>query len=242
MHRRDREVELELATPLAADKEDQLAEAVAGIVQEEDAHGNHVHLAADHPAETLDRIAEAVADRSGFLRRRDLLQLRRQLPVPVDHPARNGRPTLALRPFRPGVDEDPWIRSNNRAFADHPDQGHETRATFESRAAEGWFDPADLLLLDDAARPGELAGSCWTKRHPPSADDPPLGEIYVIGVDPARQGEGLGPALVLGGLDHLAERGLRTAVLYVDMDNHPARALYDRLGFGLHRRRRVYER
>ncbi len=242
VHARDREVEVELATPLPADAVEPLSEAVSRVVLGEEAKGNHVHLAAEHPADVLDAVAEAVADRTGFGDRRDLLQMRRALPVEPDHPARGTGYALRLRPFRAGLDEDAWIRSNNRAFADHPDQGRETRATLGARMAEAWFDPDDLLLLDDPERPGELAGSCWTKRHPPTVTDPALGEIYVIGVDPSRQGRGLGPALVLGGLDHLAGRGLPTAVLYVDLDNRPARALYDRLGFTIHRRRRVYRR
>jgi mycothiol synthase len=199
-------------------------------------------LAADHPGGAIHPLPEAVADAAGLTDRRDLFQLRRSLPVPADHPARATAPPVATRPFVPGVDDDPWVRTNNRAFADHPDQGRETRGTLADRMAEPWFEPADFLVLDDTDRPGELAGSCWTKIHPadPATERLALGEIYVIGVDPARQGDQLGPALVLAGLDHLASRGLTTAVLYVDGSNRGARRLYDRLGFTVHSRRRVY--
>ena len=56
------------------------------------------------------------------------------------------------------------------------------------------------------SRPAELLGFHWTKVH--GAD---LGEVYVVGVDPAAQGRGLGATLTLVGLHHLAERlsGLR---------------------------------
>jgi mycothiol synthase len=199
-------------------------------------------LAADHPGRAIHPLPEAVADAAGLTDRRDLFQLHRNLPVPADHPVRADLPVVATRAFEPGVDDDAWIRTNNRAFADHPDQGRETPATLRDRMAEPWFDPADFLVLDDADRPGELAGSCWTKIHPadPTTDRVALGEIYVIGVDPARQGDQLGPALVLAGLDHLASRGLATTVLYVDESNTGARRLYDRLGFTVHARRRVY--
>src|SRR5436305_395896 len=79
------------------------------------------------------------------------------------------------------------------------------------RAAQPWFDPDGFLLHE---RDGALAGFCWTKVHP--GYDPPLGEIYVIAVHPDFQGQGLGRALAVAGLDWLADRGLGTAMLYVD--------------------------
>ena len=130
---------------------------------------------------------------------------------------------------------------NNRAFADHPDQRGQTRADIEAKQREPWFDPSGFLLLDadpDGPRAGHLDGFCWTKVH--AGVDPPLGEIFVIGVDPSAHGRGLGRALTVAGLDHLAARGLTIAMLYVDESNAGARRMYDRLGFELHQRDRVY--
>jgi mycothiol synthase len=59
----------------------------------------------------------------------------------------------------------------------------------------------------------------------------PIGEVYVVGVDPSAQGRGLGKALTVAGLLWLHSRGLPQAMLYVESDNAPARATYAGLGF-----------
>lgn len=230
----------------AGDEVDRAVLELQDLLQEMDRDGIDVLLAADHPPHELDPLPEAVADAVGLTERRDLLQMRRPLPLEADHPSRSNAPAVATRPFRPGVDDEAWLRVNNRAFSDHPDQGNEDATTLAARMSESWFDASDFLVADEAddgPAAGELVGFCWTKVHAPvPGGEDALGEIYVIGVDPRHRGEGLGPPLVLAGLDHLASKGIGTAVLYVDATNEPARRLYDRLGFEVHRRRRVYTR
>src|SRR3954452_14443969 len=133
---------------------------------------------------------------------------------------------LETRAFAPNPDEDACLDVNNRAFDWHPEQGGWTRDTILEREKQAWFD-ADGFLLHE--RDGRLAGFCWTKVH--ADHDPPLGEIYVIAVDPDFAGRGLGRKLVLAGLDHLAEEGLRVGMLYVDAANSRAVDLYRDLGF-----------
>lgn len=150
-------------------------------------------------------------------------QHRMEVPLPLDPP---GPPPagVALRSFRTGTDEAAWLRVNNRAFANHPEQGGWVEAVLARRMDEPWFD-ADGFLL--AWRGDALVGSCWTKVHTGG-----IGEIFVIGVDPDAQGIGLGRYLVLAGLDDLARRrGCTAGSLYVAADNPVAIGLYESLGF-----------
>ncbi|HEY0117688.1 MAG TPA: mycothiol synthase [Cellulomonas sp.] len=140
------------------------------------------------------------------------------------------RPGLVVRAFAPGHDEDAWLAVNARAFADHPDQGRWTPHDLAAREREPWFDPAGFLLAERAE--GTLAGFVWTKVHPAGElAAEPVGEIYVLGVDPSAQGAGLGRALTAAGLDHLVGHGLGTAVLWVAGDNAAAIRTYRRAGF-----------
>jgi mycothiol synthase len=179
---------------------------------------------------------DEAASRAGFRRQRELLQMRVALPLAE---ATAWPPGVAVRPFVPGQDDAAWLTVNNRAFAGHPEQGGWVESTLARRVAEPWFDPKGFLLAFDAEG---LAGFCWTKIHPATDGDPDLGEIFVIGVDPSRKGMGLGRPLVVAGLSSLADRGVRTGMLFVDGANQAALRLYESLGFTTHRRDRAYER
>lgn len=171
-------------------------------------------------AATADDVAHLEAEGLRVVRR--LHQLR--VPLPLAETT-----DLPTRPFRPGEDDEAWLAVNNRAFSWHPDQGGWTPDVLQGRMAEPWFDPEGFLLHE---RDGRLAGFCWTKVH--ADHDPPLGEIYVIAVDPDFAGQGLGRALTVAGLQHLAGRGLTVGMLYVESTNEPALKLYEALGFTRH--------
>jgi mycothiol synthase len=171
--------------------------------------------------------AAAFAARNGFDRARVLWQMRRSLLDPLPEiPFPEG---VTVRSFRPGSDEQAWVGVNARAFAGHPEQGRWTLDDILSREAEPWFDPAGFLLAVDIT--DTLLGFHWTKVHPASDDGPAVGEIYVLGVDPSGHRRGLGAALSVAGLRHLAASGLTVAGLYVDESNTAAVKLYRGLGF-----------
>ena len=172
----------------------------------------------DHPA------ARALAASHALEPIRELLQLRR--PAPEVPSAPELLPTSGtVETFRVGTDEDEWVALNARVFAHHPEQGSVTRADLEQLESEPWFEADDFLVLRDDSR---MVGYCWLK-----VEDG-IGEFYVVGVDPTRQGGGAGRALMAAGFARLAERGIRTAALYVDADNVAAVGLYRSLGFETH--------
>jgi mycothiol synthase len=131
-------------------------------------------------------------------------------------------PGVTIRGYRDS-DADEVIRVNAAAFAHHPEQGAMDASNLAERMAEPWFDHDGLLVAD--AGDGLLAFH-WTKQHSPE-----LGEVYVVAVDPAAQGRGLGKAVTAAGLAHLTSRGVRRIILYVESDNAPAIATYSKLGF-----------
>ena len=190
--------------------------------------------------------AGALAASLGFRRSRVLLQLRRPLDA-ARLPEVRLPDGVTVRTFEVGRDEQAWTELNNLAFADHPDQGGWSLDEVQLREKEPWFDPAGFFL---AEQEGRLVAFHWTKvhgghephdhapdhDHPDSEhhDHPPIGEVYIVGVDPAEQGRGLGPALTLLGLHSLRERGLESVLLYVDESNVAAVRTYERLGFTRH--------
>lgn len=178
--------------------------------------------------------AKNLAEKNGLTHSRTVIQMRRSLTDAI--PEIDTK--IPIRNFLPGLDNEAWIAANNRAFIDHPEQSNWKARDLEIRTKEEWFDPRGFLI---AEIDNQLAGFCWTKIHgghthqhsasEPEHDHDPIGEIYIMGVDPKFQGRGIGRAVTIAGLKHLRYEGIFSAMLYVDSDNAGAIALYSSLGF-----------
>lgn len=184
---------------------------------------------AHHTLEPARRTAAAL----GLQVARELLQMRRSLRDPPEPSVPSG---VRIRTYRGVEDDAELLRVNNAAFAWHPEQGGWTAAELAARRSEPWFDPQGLFLaFPDPPVTGELLGFHWTKVH---LDEPGLGEVYVVGVDPKAQGRGLGRALTAVGVAALARRLAGaddpTVALYVEADNTAAVRTYQQLGFSVY--------
>lgn len=181
-----------------------------------------------------------LAAQLGFEVQRQLAFMRRPLTNP---PAEPSFPAgVVVRPYRAGVDDDEFLRVNNAAFEGHPENGGWNAEEFAQRRSLDWFDPAGLLM---AWQDDRCVGFHWTKWHAHDSDEvpahDPVGEVYVLAVDPQAHRSGLGRALLRAGLRHLHDRGCRQAILYVDCASTGAVALYESEGFVIEYREVCYQ-
>jgi mycothiol synthase len=215
---RDQELELRLLA------EARSAVAVAG--------GGTLHAWAYRVTEP----SQTAPARAGFALQRRLACMCRPLSETPAAPAPPGG--MQLTAYRPGAgdpqeagsagDDAELLRVNNAAFAGHPENGGWGEPELAALRAREWFDPEGVIC---AWWGGKLAGFHWTKIHRDVAGGP--GEVYVLAVDPDAQGHGLGRVLLEAGLAHLAHRGCKEAILYVDRANTGAVALYESAGFAV---------
>jgi mycothiol synthase len=133
-----------------------------------------------------------------------------------------------IRAFNPAEDKDLWLALNNKIFTNHPDQGNWALADLENRMTENWFDAEGFFL---AVKGNEIVGFVWTKIHQDLVNQDPVGELYVVGVDPDHAHQGIGRAVSVAAINYLIEKGLKRSMLYVDADNEKGLGLYTSLGF-----------
>ena len=155
---------------------------------------------------------------------RHILKIHRLLNDPLPTAKRE----FTIRTFNPAADKERWLALNNKIFTNHPDQGNWALADLENRMAENWFDPEGFFL---AVKGNEIVGFVWTKIHQDLVNQDPVGELYVVGVDPDHAHQGIGRAVSVAAINYLIEKGLKRSMLYVDADNEKGLGLYTSLGF-----------
>ncbi|WP_255574071.1 mycothiol synthase [Austwickia sp. TVS 96-490-7B] len=165
--------------------------------------------------------SQEIADTHALVAVRDLWRMSRPLHG-IDDREPTWPPGHRVTTYTPEDGPD-WVALNARSFAHHGEQGRMSLDDLRTREREPWFDPAGFFLVRDAEN--RVVAFHWTK-----VEDG-IGEVYVVGVDPDRQGLGLGKAVTAVGLSHLRARGLDTVELYVDGDNIAAIRTYQKLGF-----------
>ncbi|WP_185744307.1 mycothiol synthase [Arachnia propionica] len=163
--------------------------------------------------------ARALAEHLGLRPVRELLHMGRSLTAATPAAPPEG---VHIGTFT-DADATAVVAVNRAAFRNHPEQGRLDLDGFRALTRQPWFDPAGLLT---ARIEGQLVGFHWTKRH-----DATTGEVYVLAVDPAFEGRGIGRALLDHGLAHLTAVGCRTVELYVEADQPRVVALYRASGF-----------
>ena len=134
--------------------------------------------------------------------------------------------TLAVRPAR-AEDLDAIVRLEEASFK------------------EAW--PAEMLACELAHPRALLLVASDGEAEPPAGyaafrHAAGEAELLRLAVVPGERRRGIARALVAAGLERLVREGVQVCFLEVRMDNAPAIALYERMGFARIGRRRGYYR
>lgn len=100
-----------------------------------------------------------------------------------------------------------------------------SESTFSEYAAAAMLRNGRVYLLSSA---DQVIGTCVTMR---CWDRPNEAMILSMGIKPGWRGQGLGQVFIRGVLQKLRQRGLRSACLYVGVDNRRAIKVYEDVGF-----------
>jgi len=134
-----------------------------------------------------------------------------------------------------------FFQTYHDAFKERPRFPHWSEETWRRNftGGEGFRPDLSLLLLEGAEPVGFALCYMQTEAGPEPTTE---GWIVQMGVRPAWRSRGLGGLLLGEALRRFQVEGLRRAVLDVNVDNHQARRLYERLGFETWRRRTSYQK
>lgn len=177
----------------------------------------------------------AALPRNGFAHVTQLLFLRRDLSLPP--PRLKSRAGLTYRTYNPS-DAALFHQTLQHTYKDTLDCPElngvrDVEEVVAGHRGQNHFDP-ELWRL--ALAGGLPVGVLLLMRSPDAHD----WEISYVGVTPEARRRGFGRELVLKALAEARSAGVPHLTLSVDARNHPARALYDNLGFKVYDRREVF--
>jgi mycothiol synthase len=180
----------------------------------------HVNVSQDN------KIAISVLSKLGFRGVRRYLELRLDMDriqwQDID------RVSLGCRHLLPG-EEDKLALIQNRAFAGHWGYNPNRVDEIVYDANRGNHSPEDIVVTCEGDK---LTGYCWTEVTASGGTaSQEKGQIYMIGTDPDYRGTGVGKRVLLAGLFHLQNKGMKVTTLTVDSENKAACALYESIGF-----------
>ena len=172
-------------------------------------------------------MAKRLFSKMGFRSVRRFLELRLDLseaPLPNIN-----RTAFLCRRLRRG-EEDKLTKVQNRSFINTWGYNPNTIEEIRYRTSLPNYSPENIILCWNAGRP---VGYCWTniKLMKDKIINGGKGRIYMLGVDPDHRGKGLARQVLLAGLSHLKDKGIRIVELTVDSDNKIALTLYKSMGF-----------
>jgi len=133
-----------------------------------------------------------------------------------------------LEIFKRNKDESRYLDLNNQIFKGHPDQSDWDLSKLLAKMGEVWFRPDRLIFMK---KDGRDLGFFWLKEHQLIGDR--VCEIFVIGIIPSLQGEGLGKKILTLALKQMISDGYSQAWVYTDESNERALKLYRSFGFKL---------
>ena len=133
---------------------------------------------------------------------------------------------LDLESFLLGRDEERFLKLNNEIFHDHHDQGGWDIEKLRTRMAEPWFHTENLLFVK---KNESDIGYFWLKEL--HLENEGVCEIFVIGILPLFQGQGLGKKVLTLAIRQIIRNGFNEAWVYTDKSNNRALKLYRSFGF-----------
>ncbi len=178
-----------------------------------------VHIQTALDAQDDRRLLES----EGFMKIKEFWQMRWE---GAELPPLRLRPGFHLKSFELGKDEAMLTELQNIAFGENWGFCPNTVEQIAARARVKISPPEGIIFIMD----GENAAAYnWTQRIQNAHGH--VGFVAMTGVHPDYRGNGLGTAIVVSGMEHLASMGVNAVELEVDAENTPARELYLKLGY-----------